>query len=77
MEKRIEIVYYKEVVDNFGRCESSMKGDYIFSALNNVDEWSDDMVFEDDKGQCYSIDDLQGKLVLVKDIGIFEVPKEK
>jgi hypothetical protein len=72
----IKIVYYSEVIDNWGRTESSIKGDIIFSVLNNVDEWNDDMVFEDDKGQKYSIDDLTGKEVQVPDIGIFTVPNE-
>ena len=70
----IKIVYYSEVIDNFGRTESSAKGHNIFSALNNTMDWSDDMVFEDDKGQKYFIDDLAGKQVSVPDIGIFTVP---
>lgn len=72
----IRIIYYSEVIDNWGRTESSMKGDIIFSVLNNVDEWNDDMVFEDDGGRKYSIDDLTGKEVSVPDIGIFTVPEE-
>ena len=38
-------------------------------------EWTDDMIFEDDKGRKYSIDDLTGKEVSVPDIGIFTVPE--
>ena len=72
----INIIYYSEVIDNWGRTESSMKGDIIFSALNNVEEWTDDMVFEDDGGRKYSIDELAGKEVCVNDIGIFTVPNE-
>jgi hypothetical protein len=74
--KAIKIIYYTEVIDNWGRTESSMKGDIIFSALNNVDEWNANMVFEGEDGRKYSIDDLAGKEVSVPDIGIFTVPEE-
>ena len=72
----IKIVYYSEVIDNWGRTESSAKGHNIFSVLNNPMDWTDDMMFEDDKGQKYFIDDLIGKKVSVPDIGIFTVPEE-
>ena len=71
----IRIIYYSEVIDNWGRTESSMKGHNIFSVLNNPMDWTDDMIFEDDKGRKYSIDDLVGKEVSVPDIGIFTVPE--
>jgi hypothetical protein len=70
---KIKIVYYSETIDNMGRTESSAKGHNIFSVLSNPEEWNDDMIFEDDKGQKYFIDDLIGKEVLVEDIGIFTV----
>lgn len=73
----IKIIYYSEVIDNWGRMEASMRGDIIFSALNSVEDWTDDMVFEDDKGRKYSIDELAGKEVSVSDIGIFTVPEEE
>lgn len=69
----IRIVYYSETIDNMGRTESSAKGHNIFSVLSNPEEWNDDMIFEDDKGQKYFIDDLIDKEVLVEDIGIFTV----
>jgi len=72
----IKIVYYTETIDNWGRTESSMKGHNIFSVLNNPMEWTDDMIFEDDGGRKYSIDELAGKQVQVTDIGIFTVPEE-
>jgi hypothetical protein len=72
----IKIVYYSEVIDNYGRTESSAKGHTIFSILNNPMDWSDDMIFEDDKGRKYFIDELVGKEVCVPDIGIFTVPEE-
>lgn len=72
----IKIIYYSEVIDNWGRMEASMRGDIIFAALSNVEEWTDDMMFEDDKGQKYFIDELVGKEVSVPDIGIFTVPNE-
>jgi len=71
--KAIRIVYYSEVIDNMGRTESSAKGHNIFSILNSPEDWNDDMIFEDDKGQKYFIDDLIGKEVSVPDIGIFTV----
>lgn len=69
----IRIVYYSEVINNMGRTESSAKGHNIFSVLNSPEDWNDDMIFEDDKGQKYFIDDLIGKEVSVPDIGIFTV----
>lgn len=77
MNKAIEIVYYSEIIDNWGRTESSAKGEYIYNALMNVDEWSDDMVFVDPAGRQYFIDDLIGKSVSVPNIGIFTVPNDK
>lgn len=74
--KPIKIVYYSEVIDNFGRTESSAKGHNIFSVLNNPMDWTDDMIFEDDGGRKYFIDELIGKQVQVTDIGIFTVPNE-
>ncbi len=72
----IKIIYYKETIDNWGRTESSMKGHNIFNALNNVEDWTDDMSFEDDCGGWYSIDELAGKEVSVPEIGIFTVPED-
>ena len=72
----IKIIYYSEVIDNWGRTESSMKGHNIFSVLNTPMDWTDDMVFEGEDGRKYSIDDLTGKEVSVPDIGIFTVPEE-
>ena len=74
--KPIKIIYYSEVIDNWGRTESSTKGHNIFLVLNNPMEWNDDMVFEDEVGNKYFIDDLIGKQVSVPDIGIFIVPNE-
>ena len=76
MNEPIKIVYYTEVIDNWGRTESSAKGHNIFSILNNPLEWTDDMQFESDQGKIYFIDDLIGKKVQVPDIGIFTVPEE-
>jgi hypothetical protein len=72
----IKIVYYSEVIDNWGRTESSAKGHNIFSVLNNPMDWNDDMMFYDERGCKYFIDDLVGKQVQVVDIGIFTVPNE-
>lgn len=72
----IKIVYYSEVIDNWGRTESSTKGEYIYNKLMNVDDWTDDMIFEDPAGNKYFIDDLIGKSVSVLNIGIFTVPND-
>lgn len=72
----IQIVSYSEVTDNYGKTESSTMGDQIYSALNNVDEWSDDIVFYDNNGCQYWIDDLAGKEVYVSSIGTFTVPTD-
>ena len=73
----IKIIYYSEVIDNFARQESSMKGSILFSVLNDVDNFTDDMTFEDDKGNNYSIDELIGQEVELADIGIFTVPSDE
>jgi hypothetical protein len=75
-QEAIHITYYSEVIDNWGRLEASSKGAYIYNALMNMDEWSDDMIFEDPAGNKYFIDDLIGKAVKVSGIGIFTVPDD-
>ena len=72
----IKIVYYTEPIDNFGRSESSMKGNIIFDVLNNVEDWNDDMKFQTKGGDWYNIDELAGKEVDVPEIGIFKVPED-
>ena len=67
-------MYYKETIDNWGRIEASMKGPIIYNVLHNPDEFTDDMMFEDDKGKWYNIDELIGKEIQLNDIGIFTVP---
>lgn len=64
-EAAIEIVYYSEVVDNWGRTESSSKPDVIAKLLQSPDDWSDDQTFEDKLGKPYDIDTLIGKTVKV------------
>jgi hypothetical protein len=65
MNEAIEIVYYSEVIDNWGKTESSEKPDAILKVLQTPDEWSDDMMFQDKGGRKYDIDDLIGKQVKV------------
>lgn len=77
MENPINIIYYREIVDNWGRTESSRRGSIIFNVLNNVEDWTDDMIFESSDGNLYHIDDLAGKLVSVPDVGIFRVPVDE
>jgi len=76
-DKPIKIVYYEETVDNWGRKESSTKGDIIFSVLNDPDNFTDDMHFEGDNGRIYFIDELIGKEVLVDGVGVFTVPSDE
>lgn len=73
----IKIVFYSEVIDNFGRTKSSEEGTDIFNVLKDVDEWTDDMIFEDENGQKYFIDELSGKEVWVPGVGLFTVPVEE
>ena len=61
----IKIVYYSEVIDNWGRTESSTKPDVISKILKDTDNFNDDMSFEDENGRVYNIDDLIGKEVVV------------
>lgn len=61
----IKIVYYSEVIDNWGRTESSTKPDVISRILKDTDNFNDDMSFEDENGRVYNIDDLIGKEVVV------------
>ena len=72
----IRIVYYSEVIDNWGRTESSTDGETIHRVLTTPDEWTDDMTFEDENGQKYFIDELSGKEVWVPGVGLFTVPVE-
>jgi len=72
----IRIIYYKETIDNRGRTESSMRGDIIFSVLNNVEYWTDEMEFEDVNNRWYNIEELAGKEVILENIGIFTVPED-
>lgn len=72
----IKIVYYEEILDNWGRREASQKGKVIAEVLGDVDNWTDDMIFEDSMGLRYHINELQGKEVIIEDIGIFIVPEE-
>lgn len=65
VNEAIEIVYYSEVLDNWGRTESSEKPDVITKVLQTPDEWSDDMLFQDKNGKKYDIDELIGKQVKV------------
>jgi hypothetical protein len=71
MGEPIKIVCYSEVIDNWGRTESSSKGSILHQVLTTPDDWSDDMFFEDDKGNSYMIDDLIGKKVLIEGVSSF------
>jgi hypothetical protein len=64
-ETAINIVYYSEIIDNWGRTESSSKISRIYDVLKDPECWNGDMIFEDDKRQVYLIDDLIGKKVSI------------
>jgi hypothetical protein len=72
----IKIVYYSDVISHWGQTESSIKPKRIIEALQNPDEWSDDMTFRDEAGYVYFLDDLIGKEVQVGD-NIFTVIDDK
>jgi hypothetical protein len=69
----IKIVYYSEVIDNWGRTESSTKPEVISKILKDPDNFTDDMSFEDENGKVYNIDDLIGKEVILNGIEPFTV----
>jgi hypothetical protein len=69
----IKIVYYSEVIDNWGRTESSTKPEVISKILKDPDNFTDDMSFEDENGRVYDIDDLIGKEVILNGIEPFTV----
>ena len=62
----IEIIYFEENLDNWGRKETSNHPKRIYEALVNSEEWNDDMIFSDPSGQIYFIDDLIGKTISVE-----------
>lgn len=66
-EDPIQIVYFQETIDNWGRSESSLKPERIKEALKNSEDWTDDMSFESSGGRRYDIDSLLGKKVKVGD----------
>lgn len=67
VEDPIQIVYFQETIDNWGRTESSLKPERIKEALQNYEDWTDDMSFESSGGRKYDIDSLIGKKVKVGD----------
>lgn len=71
MNKSIKIIYYSEVIDNWGRTESSFDSKRIYEILMSPEDWTDDMKFEDENGKIYFIDDLIGKEVELENVGIF------
>ncbi len=75
MHEPINIVYYSEVLDNWGRTESSREPEQLKSALLNVEGFTDDMTFEDNTGHIYFIDELIGHQVKVGE-DIFVVPAD-
>ena len=67
----IKIVYYEETLDNWGKKDSTENPEKIHQALTRGEEWNDDMVFQDDTGQIYFIDDLLGKEIMVEGFDAF------
>lgn len=64
MTPKINIVHYSEVIDNQGKEVGSEKPKDILRVLRNSAGWTDDMVFHDNCGYRYDIDDLIGKTVV-------------
>ncbi len=75
MHEPINIVYYSEVLDNWGRTESSREPEQLKSVLLNVEGFTDDMTFEDNTRHIYFIDELIGHQVKVGE-DIFVVPAD-
>jgi len=75
MHEPINIVYYSEVIDNWGRTESSREPARLKEVLQAVEEFTDDMTFEDNTGHTYFIDELIGHQVKIGD-DVFVVPAD-
>jgi hypothetical protein len=74
MPEPINIVFYEEF-GNWGRTESSRDPARLKEVLQTVEEFTDDMTFEDNTGHIYFIDDLIGHQVKIGD-DIFIVPAD-
>lgn len=74
MTTQINIVHYSEVINNFGHKVGSEKPKDIIRVLRNSKDWTDDMVFRDNFGNSYFIDDLIGKTVVT---GNYEILVEE
>lgn len=60
----VEIDYYSEVIDNWGRTESSKKEKTIVSVLTKPNEFSDDFHFTGPSGS-YEMEDVERQVVKV------------
>jgi hypothetical protein len=75
MPEPINIVYYEEALDNWGRTESSRDPERLKEVLQTIEEFTDDMTFEDNTGHVYFIDELIGHQVKIGD-DVFIVPAD-
>jgi hypothetical protein len=74
MTPKINIVHYSEVIDNHGNTVGSEKPKDIIRVLRNSKDWTDCMIFHDNFGYWYDIDDLIGKTVVT---GNYEILVEE
>lgn len=69
----MKIVKIEEVIDNWGRYETTVHPAQIAEVLRDPETWTDDQAFYDEGGQIYLIDDLIGKEVEVEGIGTIKI----
>lgn len=69
----MKIVKIEEVIDNWGRYETTVHPAQIAEVLRDPATWSDDQAFYDENGQIYLIDGLIGKEVEVEGIGTIKI----
>jgi hypothetical protein len=65
MDNMIVIEEMTDVIDNWGKTETTTDADEIAKVLNDSETWTDDISFKDRMGSIYSIDDLLQKTVIV------------
>lgn len=74
MTPKINIVYYSDLIDCHGSTVGSAQPKDIIRVLRNSKNWTDDMVFRDNSGNSYHIDDLTNKIVVT---GNYEILVEE
>ena len=69
----IKIISLTDVIDNRGRTETVTDPLEIKQILLSPEEWTDDLIFTDDQGRAYWIDDLIDREVELQGVDRFRV----